>query len=112
MMRRARLIAALGAFVWLLPQLAWAQAVGQAVPQEIESIQRRFGRVTCPGDPPGNLGSISCEFTKTMRLQKFIGGSVTDEALLSASFFGTVAHFRNSPPEWGGGWDGGGKRIR
>jgi hypothetical protein len=110
-MRLAGLIAALGALAWLLAQPAWAQAVGQTALPDIESIQKRFGRATCPGDPPGNLGSLNCEFTKTMRLQKFIGGSVTDQALLSASFFGTVAHFRDQPPEWGGGWEGLGKRI-
>jgi hypothetical protein len=72
-MRQGAVITTLGALAWLLVQPVWAQAVGQTAPPDIESIQRRLGRVTCPGDPPGNLGSFNCEFTTTMRLQKFIG---------------------------------------
>ena len=94
-------------------RLASAQAVGQAFPPPAvsEPIQVMFDRVTCPGDPPGNLGSLNCDYTKTMRLQKFIAGSVTDQAALGASFFGTVAQGRKSPSEWERDWDGLGRRI-
>ena len=70
-MMRRRLLPTLGVLAWLFAQPAWGQAVGQAFPQaDVESIQKRFGRVTCPGDPPGNLSSLSCAYTKTMRLQQ------------------------------------------
>jgi hypothetical protein len=111
-MRHRRLLPLLAVLTSLCAQPAWGQAVGQAFPQQdVEPIQQALGRVTCPGDPPGNLGSLSCEYTKTMRLQKFFGGSVTDQAVLSASFFGTVAQLRKSPPEWERDWEGLGRRV-
>jgi len=67
--------------------------------------------VTCPGYPAGNLASLNCYYTMSMRTSRFFGEAVTDQAALSATFFGFVAHLRKSPPEWGQGWEGFGKRV-
>jgi hypothetical protein len=80
-------------------------------PIVIPPMQKDLGRVTCPGDPPGNLASLNCDYTMSMRVGRFFGESVTDQAVLSATFFGFVAHLRKSPPEWGQSWEGFGKRV-
>ena len=67
--------------------------------------------LTCPGDPPGNLASLDCNFTPKMRLDAFVSSSVTDQAAIGALFFGSLAQFQNSPSEWGRGWSGFGKRA-
>lgn len=65
----------------------------------------------CPGDPPATLGSYDCSFPMSQRLQQFVGGSVSDQALLSAAFFGTVAQLRQDPGEWKQDWGGFGYRV-
>ena len=71
------------------------------------AVQRRV----CPGDPPGNLASIDCAFTQKRRGIEFLGGSVTDQAVLGAAFFGTMAQIRHQPPEWDRDWKGLGQRV-
>jgi hypothetical protein len=68
-------------------------------------------RVVCPGDPSGNLASVDCNYTMTLRLTDFVSGSVTDQALLGAVFFGSVAELRKDPPEWKRNWSGYGYRV-
>jgi hypothetical protein len=90
---------------------ARAQVPEQRQPITIPAIQETLGRVTCPGDPPGNLASLNCFYTERMRFDHFLGASVTDQAVLGATFWGLVAHVRDSPPEWDQGWDGFGRRV-
>jgi hypothetical protein len=54
----------------------------------------------CPGEPPGNLASIDCSFSESSRIEQFVAGSLTDQAILSATFFGFVAQLRKDPAEW------------
>jgi hypothetical protein len=123
----------LGAALALAASPVWAQPVEQPVDQLVDQFvdqpvaaqrpllapvprgeapsQEELGRYTCPGDPPGNLTSLDCHFTMRMWTERFFGNAVTDKALLGALFFGTVAHLRDSPPEWDRGWDGFGRRV-
>jgi hypothetical protein len=68
-------------------------------------------RRTCPGDPPGNLTSVDCNFTHNQRVTNLITGSITDQAVLGAVFFGAVAHVRDSPQEWSRDGAGFGYRV-
>jgi hypothetical protein len=68
-------------------------------------------RRVCPGDPPGNLASVDCSFTTRRRVVDFVGGSVTDQALLGATFFGGVAQIRDQPSQWERNWRGFGQRV-
>jgi hypothetical protein len=68
-------------------------------------------RTTCPGDPPASLGSFDCTFTMRSRLEQFAAGSLTDQALLSATFFGAIAHLQQSPADWKQDWGGLGYRV-
>lgn len=68
-------------------------------------------RKTCPGDPPGNLASFDCSYTMSKRLETFVSSSVTDQAMLGATFFGFVAHLRREPSEWDRDWTGFGYRV-
>ncbi len=45
------------------------------------------------------------------RAQQFVAGSVTDQALLGAVFFGTLAHLQQSPADWKQDWGGLGYRV-
>ena len=89
----------------------WAQDIADPPVWVIEPAQTLLGRVTCPGDPPGNLASTDCRFTPRMRVTEFFGTSVTDQAALGAAFFGLVAQTRKSPAEWERNWDGLGRRM-
>jgi hypothetical protein len=102
-MMRAFSIAVLGllAIVPGFPQTAGNLRQAQS------DLQRR----SCPGDPPGDLGSLDCRFTQKQRLTQFVAGSITDQAIFGAVFFGTIAHIRNDPKEWDRGLDGFGYRI-
>jgi hypothetical protein len=78
---------------------------------DLRKAQSELERQTCPGDPPGDLGSIDCRFTQRQRLTQFVAGSVSDQAILSAVFFGTYAHIKNDPKEWDRGLDGFAYRV-
>jgi hypothetical protein len=90
----------------------WSQ-IDPGAPKKtvVSPMQASLGRVTCPGDPPGNLASLDCFYTTAMRVDRFLGESVTDQAVLGATFFGLVAQVRKSPPEWGRDWEGFGRRV-
>jgi hypothetical protein len=92
----------------LLSQVAFPQTA-----QQVQSIQKSLEvpRTTCPGDPPANLASYDCNFTKRLRVKEFVSGSVTDGAILSATFFGAVAHLQRDPGEWKRDWSGFGYRV-
>src|SRR5437016_8193221 len=79
--------------------------------QAIRAKQEELHRITCPGEPPGNLESLDCNFTQRQRLTQFVAGSLTDQALVGATFFGAIAHFRGEPPEWKQDWNGLGYRV-
>jgi hypothetical protein len=98
--------ALLSGVCWIVASPASSQPVYVVPP-----IQQQVGAVTCPGDPPGNLASLDCLYTKTMRAEELVAGHVTDQAILGAGFFGLVALVRNSPPEWGRGWEGFGRQA-
>jgi hypothetical protein len=68
-------------------------------------------RRTCPGDPAGNLASVDCSFTLTLRFQNLVTSSISDQAMLGSVFYGTIAHVMNDPHEWGRGWAGFGDRV-
>jgi hypothetical protein len=78
-----------------------------ANPQNLLKIPRK----NCPGDPPGNLSSFDCSFHESTRFEQFVSGSVTDQAVLSATFFGFVAQLRKDPNEWKQDWGGFGYRV-
>ena len=73
--------------------------------------QLAVGRVICPDDPDGNLASVDCYYAMSLRLTDFVSGSLTDQAMLGATFFGSVAHLRKDPPEWKRNWSGYGYRV-
>jgi hypothetical protein len=79
----------------------------QNVPAQGVAAQRK----TCPGDPAGNLASADCNFTMSLRLESFVTGSLTDQAMLGAVFFGAIAQIRNDPREWNRDWAGYGRRV-
>jgi hypothetical protein len=68
-------------------------------------------RVVCPGDPSGNLASVNCYYTMQLRLTDFVSGSITDQALLGAGFYGSFAELLKDPPEWKRTWGGEGYRV-
>jgi hypothetical protein len=70
------------------------------------TVQKQLERTTCPGDVPANLGSFDCSFTMSQRLEQFVAGSLTDQALLSATFFGAIAHAQHDPGAWKQDWGG------
>jgi hypothetical protein len=87
-----------------------------AFPQSASTVPAMQGQLavprrTCPGDPAGNLASIDCNFTPSQRREQFVTGSVTDQALLGAVFFGSVAQLMDDPAEWKKDWTGLGERI-
>jgi hypothetical protein len=82
-----------------------------AFPAFSQAIQQSLGRHTCPGDPPGDLSHTNCSFTPSMRVEQFVTSSVTDQAMLGATFFSLMAQFQNNPSEWGRGWRGFGYRV-
>jgi hypothetical protein len=77
----------------------------------LRNVQTALNRRNCPGDPPANLGSFDCRFTARDRFQQLVAGSVTDQALLGATFFGAVAQLRKDPNEWKQDWGGFGYRV-
>src|SRR6266478_1628470 len=93
--------------------LVYCLIAGPAFSQQMQEMPARLDvpRRTCPGDPPGNLSSFDCSFTAGHRLEKFVGSSVTDQAMLGATFFGLVAHLRQDPSEWKRDWTGFGYRV-
>jgi hypothetical protein len=96
------------ATIFLLSHPAFSQTT-----QQVQAIQKHLDaqRTSCPGDPPANLGSFDCSFTKGARLEQFVAGSLTDQALLGATFFGTIAHLQQDPHEWKQDWGGLGYRV-
>src|SRR5438477_11843097 len=79
----------------LLAIPAFPQATQPLQQAQVEPLTK-----TCPGDAPGNLELLDCSFNPRQRLTQFVAGSLTDQALVGATFFGAVAHFRGEPPEW------------
>jgi hypothetical protein len=67
--------------------------------------------VACPGTFPTDLTVVSCTYTKQMRWERFISGSVTDQSILSAALYSVVAQMQQSPSEWGRNWEGYGRRV-
>ncbi len=66
----------------------------------------------CPGAFPTDLTqTIDCSYSKEQRLQDFVTGSVTDQAVLGAVIFGLGAQIIQSPSEWKRTWDGYGRRV-
>ena len=80
-------------------------------PQQQKDTQKALQRETCPGDPPGNLELTDCSFTQRKRLTEFVGGSLTDQAIIGAAFFGAIAELRGEPPEWKQNWGGLGSQV-
>jgi hypothetical protein len=81
--------------------------LSQDVPAQGGAVQRR----TCPGEPAGNLASVDCNFTMGRRIESFVTGSLTDQAMLGATFFSALAQIRNDPREWHRDWAGYGRRV-
>ncbi|HEV2200498.1 MAG TPA: hypothetical protein VGR73_11815 [Bryobacteraceae bacterium] len=98
--------------LWLALCLLGIPAFPQSAPA-IPAMQGQLAvpRRTCPGDPAGNLASIDCNFTPSQRWEQFVTGSVTDQALLGATFFGSIAQLMDDPAEWKKDWTGLGERI-
>jgi len=90
---------------WAAPAALFAQAQPAVAPAM--ALTRR----ACPGDPAGNVASVDCSFTVTMRFKSLFTGSLSDQALLEAVIYGGVAEIRNSPAEWARSWTGYGYRA-
>jgi hypothetical protein len=91
---------------------AWAQDISQRSAEEMRRLQSELGGRNCPGDPPGNLTSFDCSFTRQMRAIEFLSTSVTDQAVGGATLFGSFAYFTHrDPPEWERGWGSFGRSI-
>jgi hypothetical protein len=97
------------AVLFCLPGLALSQQLAPAL--DLSRMQKVLQRRTCPGEPADSLTSVDCRFTPRLRLDEFIQSSLTDQAMLGASFFGEVAQLRNDPAEWSGSAKGLGQRV-
>jgi hypothetical protein len=65
----------------------------------------------CPGAFPTDLEATDCRYKPSQRALDFVGGSVTDQAVLGAVVFGLGAQVIQSPSEWKRTWDGYGRRV-
>jgi len=65
----------------------------------------------CPGAFPTDLTATDCRYKLSRRTLDFVGGSVTDQAVLGAVVFGFGAQIIQSPSEWKRTWDGYGRRV-
>jgi len=65
----------------------------------------------CPGAFPTDLTATDCRYKLSQRTLDFVGGSVTDQAVLGAAVFGLGAQIIQSPSEWKRTWDGYGRRV-
>jgi hypothetical protein len=88
--------------VALCPVTVRAQAL---VPTMSTPIQ------VCPGAFPTDLTATDCRYKLPQRTLDFVGGSVTDQAVLGAVVFGFGAQVIQSPSEWKRTWDGYGRRV-
>jgi hypothetical protein len=68
-------------------------------------------RRSCPGSFPTDLTVIDCSFTIGKRFENFANGSLTDQSILSAAFFGLMAQGLQTPSEWRRTFDGYGRRV-
>jgi hypothetical protein len=65
----------------------------------------------CPGAFPTDLTATDCRYKLSQRTLDFVGGSVSDQAILGAVVFGFGAQIIQSPSEWKRTWDGYGRRV-
>jgi hypothetical protein len=65
----------------------------------------------CPGAFPTDLTATDCRYKVSKRTLDFVGGFVTDQAVLGAAVFGFGAQIIQSPSEWKRTWDGYGRRV-
>ena len=65
----------------------------------------------CPGAFPTDLTATDCRYKLPQRTLDFVGGSVSDQAILSAAVFGLGAQVIQSPSEWKRTWGGYGRRV-
>lgn len=88
-------------------------ANGPIAAQQMQDLQKSLTveRRQCPGDPPGNLASLDCRFSSAQRFDQFVSTSLTDQAMLGATFYGTMAQIFKNPPEWDRDWTGYGYRV-
>lgn len=68
-------------------------------------------RVPCPGTFPTDLTVNDCSFTVGKRLENFVTGSLTDQAIAGAAFYGLMAQGSKTPREWHRTWEGFGRRV-
>jgi hypothetical protein len=81
------------------------QAQNIAVPPPSQTL-------VCPGAFPTDLMAMdNCSYRPGQRLQDFLTGSVTDQAVLGATVFGLGAQIIRSPSEWPRTWYGYGQRV-
>lgn len=65
----------------------------------------------CPGAFPTDLTATDCTYKFSQRTLDFVGGSLSDQAILGAAVFGFGAQIIQSPSEWKRTWDGYGRRV-
>ncbi|HWZ44662.1 MAG TPA: hypothetical protein VNW97_14390 [Candidatus Saccharimonadales bacterium] len=68
-------------------------------------------RPSCPGSFPTDLTVTDCRFKIGKRFENFVNGSLTDQSIASAAFFGLVAQGLQTPGELKRTWDGYGRRV-
>lgn len=88
--------------VAILPGIARSQQLALAPQAPIH---------VCPGAFPTDLTATDCRYKWSQRTLDFVGGSVTDQAILGATVFGLGAQIIQSPSEWKRTWDGYGRRV-
>lgn len=86
----------------ICPVTAQSQALAQAPWTPIQ---------VCPGAFPTDLTATDCRYKLSRRTLDFVGGAVTDQAILGAAVFGFGAQIIQSPSEWKRTWDGYGRRV-
>lgn len=68
-------------------------------------------QILCPGSFPSDLTTTDCSFSVGKRLENLVSGSLTDQAMAGAAFYGLMAQGLGTPSEWHRNLEGYGYRV-
>jgi len=88
-------------------------AIDARTPLVAEDAQQIATRpqILCPGSFPSDLTTTDCSFTVGKRLENLVSGSLTDQAMAGAAFYGLMAQALGTPGEWHRNLEGYGYRV-
>jgi hypothetical protein len=90
------------------------QQATQGPPQTPAQAQQQGEKnafIPCPGTFPTDLTVTDCRFKIGKRFENFANGSLTDQAMAGAAFYGLMAQGLQTPSEWHRTWEGYGLRV-